>query len=111
MYFVNFSSYENNGFSKNLFLPAIEKIYCLCCFRVSRTPDWVTNRERTVCPRYAKYVVNTDKGAVVCKLKLGPQEMWSVLRLENVSAVSFSLVGKCYLYICKKNQQDAHFFH
>jgi len=69
------------------------------------------NRERTVCPRYAKYVVNTDKGAVVCKLKLGPQEMWSVLRLENVSAVSFSLVGKCYLYICKKNQQDAHFFH
>jgi len=33
---------KTTGFSKNLFIPEMEKIFCLCCFRVSRTPDWVT---------------------------------------------------------------------
>jgi len=35
------------------------------------------------------------KEAVFRKLKRGPQEMWSVLRPENVRAVSCSLVGEC----------------
>ena len=42
-YFVNFSTVmKTTGFQENLFLAEVEKIYCLCCFRLSRTPDWVT---------------------------------------------------------------------
>ena len=98
---------KTTGFQKNLFLPEMEKIYCLCCFHLSRTPDWVTTVKESFVPHFAQLVVHTEKEALFCKLKLGPQEM-SGLRPENMPAVSFSLVGKCSsLY---KNQQNAHFF-
>jgi hypothetical protein len=66
------------------------------------------HRERIVCPHYAQ-PVHTDKEAVFWKLKLGPQEM-SVLRPENLPAVSFSLLENVPLYICKKKKKNGHFF-
>jgi hypothetical protein len=54
-YFFNFSTVmKTRGFQRISFLPEMEKVYCLCCFRVSRTPDWVT----TVKESFARIVHN-----------------------------------------------------
>jgi hypothetical protein len=55
------------------------------------------HREGIVCPHYVQPVVLLKKGlrGSVLQVRTGPREMWSVLRPENVPAVSFSVVGKC----------------